>query len=81
MARRVGEDEICLRVFGEDEEPEIIEPASWDVTARGVDLSTKLDLLTLKASGNAPRVWHDIRIGPTWRSVVSRETRSDYRKK
>lgn len=71
VSRRDGEDEISLRVYGGKEQPEFIEPATWDVTTRGLKQSARLDLLTLQSSGNAPRKLDEIRIGPTWRSVTA----------
>ena len=71
VARRSGEDEVSMRVFGSDETPDIIEPATWDVSTRGLNQSARLDLLTVQSSGNASRTLDEIRIGPTWRSVVN----------
>jgi hypothetical protein len=33
--------------------------------------SAAFDLVVLSSTGNAPRIVDELRIGPTWRSVVS----------
>ena len=70
VTRKTANDEISFRMYGEDEELGYAEPAAWHVTSKGVSQSVRFDRLLLTSKGRAPRVVDEIRIGPTWRSVV-----------
>lgn len=70
MARKDGEDQLSFRIFGESDELIAMEPRDWDVVSRGLDLSAKLDLALITSVGHADRILDELRIGPTWRSVV-----------
>ncbi len=70
VARQFGEDEVSFHVFAESDELTYVEPAVWQVVSRNLDLSAKLNLVLLTSTGLAPRIVDELRIGPTWRSVV-----------
>lgn len=70
VSRQNGEDEIFFRVYGEDDELDYAEPATWHVVTRGVQLNAKLDLVLLSSEGKTARLVDELRIGPTWRSVA-----------
>jgi hypothetical protein len=71
LSRREGEDEVFLRVFEAGEPPGPVEPDSWDVVTRGLRLDAVLDRVVLESIGPKPRRIEEIRIGTTWRDVVS----------
>lgn len=66
-----AEDSIYFRILTSDDELSISEPAAWHLTAHGVDLSLPLDRLLLSCAGPNSFFVDDVRIGPTWRSVVT----------
>ena len=68
--RAGGEDEISFRVYGQQDSLDYAEPATWHVVSRELRQSAALDLVVLSSTGNAPRIVDELRIGPTWRSVV-----------
>lgn len=68
--RTEGEDEISFRVYGQHDSLDYAEPATWHVMTRALHQNAALDLVVLSSTGSAPRVVDEIRIGPTWRSVV-----------
>ena len=68
--RAEGEDEISFRVYGQQDSLDYAEPATWHVVSRELHQSAALDLVVLSSTGNAPRIVDELRIGPTWRSVV-----------
>ncbi|MEM7015262.1 MAG: FecR family protein, partial [Verrucomicrobiota bacterium] len=70
VSRSNGEDEIYFRVYGESDHLEYAEPAVWHVVTRDVDLNARFDRILLSSTGNAARIVDELRIGPTWRSVV-----------
>lgn len=69
-ARRVGADRARFRVFAESDEIECLEPREWDVDCRDLDLSAELDLAIITSVGDRERIVDELRVGPTWRSVV-----------
>lgn len=71
LSRREGEDEVFLRVFEAGEPPGPVEPDSWDVVTRGLRLDAVFDRVVLESIGPKPRRIEEIRIGTTWRDVVS----------
>ena len=70
VTRKTANDEISFRMYGEDEVLGYAEPAAWHVTSKGVSQSVRFDRLLLTSKGRASRIVDEIRIGPTWRSVV-----------
>jgi hypothetical protein len=70
IAQREGPDQVSFRIFGERDELGCFEPSQWDVVVRDLQLTASLDLLVLTSNGKSPRIVDEIRIGPTWRSVV-----------
>ncbi len=70
IRRADGEDEITFRIYGQNDPLDYAEPATWHVTTRGVRQSAKLDLVVLSSTGTSLRIVDELRIGPTWRSVV-----------
>lgn len=70
IRRADGEDEITFRIYGQNDPLDYAEPPTWHVATRGVRQSAALDLVVLSSTGNAPRIVDELRIGPTWRSVV-----------
>jgi len=70
VARKLGDDEIFFRVYGEADVLDYAEPATWHVVTRGVDLDASLDLVLLSSEGKTARLVDELRIGPTWRSVA-----------
>lgn len=65
-------DCVYFRVLTSDDEFFVSEPASWHVVSQAIDLSLPLDRLLLSAAGPNSFLIDDVRIGPTWRSVVTR---------
>jgi hypothetical protein len=70
ISRAIGEDEVSFRIFSESDELTYAEPSVWHVVSKGLNLSAKLDLVVLTSQGTASRIVDELRIGPTWRSVV-----------
>ena len=63
-------DSVQFRFYRETEELDIFEPADWDIELRNANLSARLDLLLLTASGKSSTYVDEIRMGPSWRSVT-----------
>jgi FecR protein len=76
IRRAEGEDEVSLRIYGEQDPLDYAEPATWHVSSRELQLSAALDLVVLTSIGASPRIVDELRIGPTWRSVVPFESAS-----
>ena len=70
VSRADGEDEISFRIYGQDDALDYAEPPAWHVVTRGLRMNARLDLVLLSAHGTSPRIVDELRIGPTWRSVV-----------
>ena len=70
IRRADGEDEITFRIYGQNDPLDYAEPATWHVTTRNVRMKAALDLVVLSSTGGAPRIVDELRIGPSWRSVV-----------
>jgi hypothetical protein len=61
---------VYFRFYRESDELDLVEPADWDIEFRDADLSAKLNLLLITASGWVTRYVDEIRIGATWRAVT-----------
>jgi len=71
IAQQNGGDEMHFRIYGEDETPGFIEPATWHVSVRGFRSDARLDTLGLSTYFGTGRYWFgDVRLGTHWRSVV-----------
>ena len=70
IARRNGDDDIFFSIYGERDTLDYAEPATWQVASRGVRRDGRLDLVVIAGQLNAACAVDEIRIGPTWRSVV-----------
>jgi hypothetical protein len=70
IRRANGEDEVFFRIYGQADFLDYAEPANWHTSTRGIQRSAVLDLVILSSSGQSPRIIDELRIGPTWRSVV-----------
>ena len=70
LSRADGEDEVSFRIYGQDDALDFMEPAEWHVSTRGLEMKARLDLVLLTSHGTSPRIVDELRIGPTWRSVV-----------
>lgn len=68
--RATGEDEVLFRIYGQRDHLDYAEPATWHVVSRGLHQDKSLDLVVLSSTGRAARIVDELRIGPTWRSVV-----------
>lgn len=79
ITRATGEDEVSFRIFSEADELTYAEPSAWHVVSKGLNLSAKLDLVVLTSQGTASRIVDELRIGPTWRSVVPMKERASNR--
>ncbi len=74
MSRKNGNDRVHFRFYTAEDELDIVEPAEWDVTLDGIDLSADLDLLVLTSNSAEIRYVDEIRFGPSWRSVTPIDT-------
>ena len=70
VSRRHGADEIYFRVYGEKDELDYAEPATWQVASRHLERDARFDLVLLSSTGESTRIVDELRIGPTWRSVA-----------
>lgn len=70
VSRADGEDEISFRIYGQADALDYAEPPAWHVVTRGLHMTARLDLVLISAHGTSPRIVDELRIGPTWRSVV-----------
>jgi hypothetical protein len=70
VRRPQGEDEVYFRIYGQDDVLDFAEPSEWHVESRGIHDNSDYDLVVLSSTGLLNRVVDEIRIGPTWRSVV-----------
>lgn len=68
--RKDGEDEVAFRIYGQEDTLDYAEPPTWHVASRGLHLDAVFDLVMLSSTGTSPRIVDELRIGPTWRSVV-----------
>lgn len=73
IRRAAGEDEVFFRIYGQADALDYAEPATWHSSTRGLRQSGVLDLVILSSTGQSPRIVDELRIGPTWRSVVPME--------
>ena len=72
IVSRVGAgDSIEFRVFTGDEEITFSEPAAWHVAAHNIDLHSSLNRVLISCNGPNAFLVGELRIGPTWRSVVN----------
>jgi hypothetical protein len=70
VSRATGEDEISFRIYGENDPLDYAEPPEWHLSSHGVRQSAAYDLIVLSSTGQSPRIVDELRLGPTWRSVV-----------
>ena len=70
QARRNGDDDLFFSIYGEQGALNYAEPATWQVASRGVQRHGRLDLVVIAGQLNAACAVDEIRMGPTWRSVV-----------
>jgi ferric-dicitrate binding protein FerR (iron transport regulator) len=70
ISRAVGEDEINFSIYGEDDALDYAEPTSWQLASHGIRQSASFNLVVLSSTGHSPRILDELRLGPTWRSVV-----------
>lgn len=70
VSRAEGEDEVSFRIYGQQDSLDYAEPGEWHVVTRGLQHDAKLNLVLVTSQGASPRVVDELRIGPTWRSVV-----------
>lgn len=70
IRRSHGEDEVAFRIYGQEDTLDYAEPPTWHVASRGLHLDAVFDLVMLSSTGTSPRIVDELRIGPTWRSVV-----------
>jgi ferric-dicitrate binding protein FerR (iron transport regulator) len=70
IRRADGEDEVFFRIYGQADVLDFTEPATWHVASRGLHQDAAFDLVVLSSAGQSPRIVDELRIGPTWRSVV-----------
>ncbi|MCB1209549.1 MAG: FecR domain-containing protein [Verrucomicrobiales bacterium] len=70
IRRSHGEDEVAFRIYGQEDTLDYAEPPTWHVVSRGLHLDAVFDLVMLSSTGTSPRIVDELRIGPTWRSVV-----------
>jgi hypothetical protein len=68
-----GPDQVFLKVFRSGEPISDLEPAPWTVVTGAFLSDARLDLLLVTGSGRTGQDLEDLRIGPTWDSVVRRE--------
>ena len=62
---------VFFRLFSDEEEIPNSEPAAWHVSAVDVEMSQPLDRVLLSCAGPNSYLIDELRIGPTWRSVVA----------
>jgi|694.fasta_scaffold101831_2 ferric-dicitrate binding protein FerR (iron transport regulator) len=77
IRRADGEDEVFFRIYGQADALDYAEPATWHTSTRGLRQSAVLDLVMLSSTGQSPRIVDELRIGPTWRSVVPMRMTND----
>lgn len=70
ISRANGEDEISFRIYGQQDVLDYAEPATWHVVSRDLHQKSAFDLVVLSSTGRSARIVDELRIGPTWRSVV-----------
>jgi ferric-dicitrate binding protein FerR (iron transport regulator) len=70
VSRASGEDEISFSIYGEDDALDYAEPAAWQLSSHGIRQSAEYNIVVLSSTGQAPRILDELRLGPTWRSVV-----------
>ncbi|SMP42162.1 hypothetical protein SAMN06265222_101724 [Neorhodopirellula lusitana] len=71
LARKDKADQVTLRVYGEHEIVDTVEPSAWSITARPIFDSSVLRELRLYSKNSSRVELDDIRIGKTWASVTS----------
>jgi hypothetical protein len=68
-----GPDQVFLKVFRPGEGIPDLEPAPWTVVTSAFQSDARLDLVLVTGSGPAIHELENLRLGPTWDSVVRRD--------
>jgi hypothetical protein len=73
LSSQRGPDQVFLKVFQPGEPIPDLEPAPWTVVTSAFQSEARLDLVLVTGSGPASHELEDLRIGPTWDSVLRRD--------
>jgi hypothetical protein len=73
MSSDRGSDQVFLKVFQPGEQIPDLEPAPWTLVTSPFHSDSKLDLLLVTGSGPASHELENLRMGPTWDSVVRKD--------
>ncbi|WP_186775059.1 FecR domain-containing protein [Allorhodopirellula solitaria] len=71
LARQDQEDQVSVRIYGDDEPVDSVEPSAWTIKTRPVDDDSVFSELRLYSKNSDPIALDNIRIGRTWSSVAS----------
>lgn len=70
VSRREPGDAVFFRAFVADQSLPVSEPAAWHIAVQNLDLAVALDRFLLSCAGSRSFEVHEVRVGPTWRSVI-----------
>ena len=71
LARQNKDDLVQVRIYGDHETVDFVEPSTWNVTTRPVRSDSVLDTFRVSTKNTVPLQFDELRIGKTWASVTS----------
>jgi hypothetical protein len=72
-SRRLGPDEVFLKIYRPDEAVGPLEPAAWTQATGPFFSDARLDLVLVTGTGQGRQWFDELRIGRTWESVTRQE--------
>ena len=70
LARQSKNDLVQVRIYGDHETVESVEPSTWNVSTRPVRSDSVLDTFRVSTKNTVPIQFDELRIGRTWASVT-----------
>lgn len=71
QARKNKDDQVFVRIYGDHEIVNAVEPSAWNITARPLKDDNVLSELRLITKNSAPIQLDELRLGTTWSSVTA----------
>tara|TARA_R110002049_G_scaffold182485_2_gene350299 strand:+ start:26290 stop:27903 length:1614 start_codon:yes stop_codon:yes gene_type:complete len=71
LARQDKDDSVQVRIYGDHETVDLVEPSTWNVTTRPIRSDSILDTFRVSTKNSVPILFDELLIGKTWGSVTS----------
>ncbi len=71
LAGQDQDDQVQVRIYGDHEAVDSVEPSIWNITTRPIRSDSVLNELRLSAKNSPPLQLDELRMGKTWSSVTS----------